>query len=102
MAAIGDSSVVRHAGTDAAAVATKTTTVVDAANGSQPKLATSRYRTSTQTPPTSAIDPSATPASASFRPPPSTSATRSRLTAPRAIRVPSSTVRWRTKYDTTP
>jgi len=40
MAAIGDSSVVRHAGTDAAPAATRTTTAVDAANGSHPKLAT--------------------------------------------------------------
>src|SRR5262249_25053237 len=100
--AIGVSSVVRHAGTDTAAAATKATTAVDAANGSHPKLATSRYRTSSDTPPRSAIDPTAMPASDTFRPLPRTSATRSRLTAPRAIRVPSSTVRWRTTYDTTP
>src|SRR5688572_2019555 len=102
MATIGEISVVRHAGTDAAAAATTPTTAVDAANGSHPKLAIARYRTSSQTPPTAAIDPTATPASDSFRPPPRTSATRLRLTAPRAIRVPSSTVRWRTKYDITP
>src|SRR4030095_6435272 len=62
MAAIGEMSVVRHAGTDAAAAVTRATTAVDAANGSHPKLATSRYRTSIQTPPTRAIDPTATPA----------------------------------------
>jgi hypothetical protein len=102
MATIGEMSVVRHAGTDAAVPATKATTAVDAANGCQPKLATSRNLTSSQTPPTSAIDPTATPATESFRPPPRTSATRSRCDAPRAIRVPSSMVRCRTKYDITP
>src|SRR5204862_6410857 len=96
------SAVVSHGATAAAAVATKATTAVDAANGGHQKFPTSRYRTSSDTPPRSAIDPTATPANDSFRPPPRTSATRSRLTAPRAIRVPSSTVRWRTKYDTTP
>ena len=62
----------------AAEEATSATTAVDAANGSNPKLATSRNRTSSQTLPTSAIDPTATPASESFNPPPRTSPTRSR------------------------
>src|ERR687890_1716979 len=102
MATIGEIRVVRHAGTAPAAAATSPTTAVDPANGSHPTLATARYRSSSGTAPASAIDPTATPISASLRLPPRTSVTRSRLTAPRAIRVPTSTVRCRTKYDTTP
>src|SRR4029078_5000541 len=42
MAAIGDSSVVRHAGTDAAPAATRTTSVEDVAHGTHPQPATPR------------------------------------------------------------
>ena len=66
MAAIGDKCVVRHAGTDAAAAPTRATTAMDPANGSHPKLATAKYRSSSETAPTSAIDPTATPTSVSF------------------------------------
>ena len=96
MATIGDSPVVRHAGIHEATTATPPMMAVENATDSQLTSRTSSCRTSTQTPPATAIAPSARPAPASFNPSPTTSLSRSRPTAPSAMRVPISTVRWRT------
>ena len=90
---MGDSTLARQAGTYEAAAAMRATTPAENSPGSHPTSRISRNRASSQTLPTSASAPSAIPASAIFSPPPTTSVSRSRLTAPSAMRVPISTVR---------
>ena len=102
MATIGDSRVARHAGKNDATVVTAATIAVDATNGSGPRSPISKTRTSAHDDRTTATPPIAAPYAAMVSPLLTTITSRSRPEAPSAIRVPISTVAWRTEYETTP
>jgi hypothetical protein len=93
IATIGDSRVARHAGNEEAAVVTAATITADVAEGSQPISCRSKKRSRSETAPMMTSAAEITPATAIFSPPPMTSDSTSRLTAPSAMRVPISTVR---------
>ena len=77
---------------------TVATTAVEAMNGSAPRSRISNTRTSAHAATTTATPPIAAPIAAIFNPSPTTMRSRSRPTAPSAIRVPISTVACRTEY----
>ncbi len=97
MATRGDSRVARHAGKSEDASAMPATMAAHNTKGRMPGLPVWNSRVSSQVAATAAMPPMTTPYAAMRRPEPVTRYSRSRLVAPSAMRVPISTVRWRTE-----